>query len=52
VFGSPHTPARAIQQRNLRAAEMLLRELGHPPTLLHVLNRLRQRRPHQLLPRL
>lgn len=42
---------RAIQQRNLWAAEMSLRELGHPPTLeaaLAYLDLLAEQKPEKL----
>lgn len=43
--------ARAIQQRNLWAAEMSLRELGHPPSLeaaLAYLDLLAEQKPEKL----
>ena len=43
--------ARAIQQRNLWAAEVSLRELGHPPTLeyaLAYLDLLAEQKPEKL----
>jgi hypothetical protein len=43
--------ARAIQQRNLWAAEMSLRELGHPPALeaaLAYLDLLAEQKPEKL----
>jgi hypothetical protein len=43
--------ARAVQQRNLWAAEVSLRELGHPPTLeyaLAYLDLLAEQKPEKL----
>jgi len=43
--------SRAIQQRNLWAAEIALRELGHPPSLdyaLAYLELLAEQRPEKL----